>query len=78
MLADVVLVVHFLIVAFIVGGLILTWAGFFLGWQWVRNPAFRYLHVAAIGFVVYLVLRLVSPGTANKVRDMIKGRPAAS
>lgn len=36
------------------------------------------LWLAAIGFVVYLVLRLVSPGTANKVRDMIKGRPAAS
>ena len=36
------------------------------------------LWFAAIGFVVYLVLRVVSPGTANKVRDMIKGRPAAS
>jgi len=36
------------------------------------------LWLAAIGFVVYLVLRVVSPGTANKVRDMIKGRPAAS
>ena len=36
------------------------------------------LWFAAIGFVVYLVLRVVSPGTANKVRDMIKGRHAAS
>jgi len=36
------------------------------------------LWFAAIGFVVYLVLRVVSPGTANRVRDMIKGRPAAS
>ena len=36
------------------------------------------LWFAAIGFVVYLVLRVVSPITANKVRDMIKGRPAAS
>ena len=36
------------------------------------------LWFAAIGFVVYLVLRVVSPNTANKVRDMIKGRPAAS
>lgn len=51
MLADVILVVHFLIVAFIVGGLALTWAGFFLRWQWVRSPVFRYLHVAAIVFV---------------------------
>ncbi|HEX2649652.1 MAG TPA: DUF2784 domain-containing protein [Burkholderiales bacterium] len=51
MLADVILVVHFLIVAFIVGGLALTWAGFFLRWQWVRSPVFRYLHLAAIVFV---------------------------
>lgn len=51
MLADVILVVHFLIVAFIVGGLTLTWAGFFLRWQWVRSPVFRYLHLAAIVFV---------------------------
>lgn len=36
------------------------------------------LWLAAIGFFVYLVLRVVSPGTANKVRDMIKGRPAGS
>jgi len=36
------------------------------------------LWFAAIGFVVYLVLRVLSPNTANKVRDMIKGRPAAS
>jgi hypothetical protein len=36
------------------------------------------LWFAAIGFVVYLVLRVVSPSTANKVRDMIKGRPATS
>jgi len=36
------------------------------------------LWLAAIGFVVYLVLRVLSPSTANKVRDMIKGRPAAS
>ena len=36
------------------------------------------LWLAAIGFVVYLVLRVVSPATANKVRDMIKGPRAAS
>ena len=51
MAADALLAVHFAIVAFIVGGLILTWAGAPLGWNWVRNPWFRYLHVAAIAFV---------------------------
>jgi Protein of Unknown function (DUF2784) len=49
--ADVLLVVHFAIAAFIVGGLILVWIGAPFSWGWVRNPAFRYLHLAAILFV---------------------------
>jgi polyferredoxin len=49
--ADALLVVHFAIVVFIVGGLILTWAGALLGWAWVRNPWFRYAHLGAIAFV---------------------------
>ena len=51
MIADAVLVLHFVIVVFIVGGLLLTWIGFVLRWQWIRNPVFRYAHVAAIAFV---------------------------
>jgi len=38
--------------------------------------AMTVLWLAFIGFVVYLALRLVSPRTADRVRDMIKGRPA--
>jgi hypothetical protein len=34
------------------------------------------LKLAAIGFILYFVLRLVSPSTADKIREMIKGRPA--
>jgi len=49
--ADALLAFHFAIVAFILGGLILTWAGAGLRWNWVRNPWFRYLHLAAIVFV---------------------------
>jgi hypothetical protein len=49
--ADALLVVHFAIVVFIVGGLVLTWAGAWLGWRWVRNPWFRYAHLGAIVFV---------------------------
>lgn len=49
--ADALLVLHFLIVVFVVGGLVLTWIGAALGWGWVRNPWFRYLHLAAIAFV---------------------------
>ena len=51
MIADLVLVVHFAIVLFIVGGLVAVWAGAPLGWGWIRNPWFRYLHLAAIGIV---------------------------
>jgi hypothetical protein len=49
--ADALLVLHFAIVVFIVGGLILTWIGAALGWGWVRNRGFRYTHLAAIAFV---------------------------
>lgn len=49
--ADALLVVHFLIAAFIVAGLPLVWIGAASGWRWVRNPWFRYLHLGAIVFV---------------------------
>ena len=51
MLADLVLVFHFSIAGFIVAGLILVWAGALAGWRWIRNPWFRYMHLAAIVFV---------------------------
>ena len=51
MLADLLLVFHFSIAAFIVLGLILVWIGAVAHWTWIRNPWFRYLHLAAIAFV---------------------------
>jgi polyferredoxin len=51
MIADALLVVHFAIAGFIVAGLPLVWLGAALGWRWVRNPWFRYAHLAAIAFV---------------------------
>jgi hypothetical protein len=33
---------------------------------------------AAVGFVFYLVLRMISPSTADRIRDMIKGRAPES
>ncbi len=38
--------------------------------------AITVLVFAAFGYVFYLVLRLVSPSTAARVREMIRGRPA--
>jgi hypothetical protein len=51
LLADLLLVLHFSLALFIVLGLILVWIGTLARWSWIRNPWFRYLHVAAIAFV---------------------------
>ncbi|HUN68455.1 MAG TPA: DUF2784 domain-containing protein [Burkholderiales bacterium] len=51
MLADLLLAFHFLVAGFIAAGLILIWIGALARWSWVRNPWFRYLHLAAIVFV---------------------------
>ena len=50
-LADLILVVHFAFVLFVVGGLALIWIGAACGWRWVRNFWFRIAHLAAIVFV---------------------------
>lgn len=51
-LADTVLLLHFAVVVFIVGGLVAVLAGNALRWRWVNSMTFRVLHVAAIGVVV--------------------------
>ena len=38
--------------------------------------AITVLVFAAFGYVFYLVLRVVSPATAARVREVIRGRPA--
>jgi hypothetical protein len=55
-LADAVLVLHGLVVIFIVGGLAAIWVGAALGWNWVREPLFRVVHLLAIGVVSTLSL----------------------
>jgi hypothetical protein len=40
--------------------------------------AMTVLTLAVIGFFFYMVLRILSPATADRVRDMIKGRPSES
>ena len=52
LLADVVLVVHFAVVLFVVGGLVVVIVGNLCGWRWVNNLWFRVAHLAAIGIVV--------------------------
>ena len=71
-MADVLLVLHFLVAAFIVGALPLVWVGAGLGWEWVRNSWFRYLHLAAIAFVAAeAALGVACPLTIWE--DMLRG-----
>jgi hypothetical protein len=52
-LADLVVGIHLLYVAFVVlGQLVIIYAGTFQK-EWGRNPWFRWLHLLAIGIVVY-------------------------
>jgi hypothetical protein len=72
MIADLLVVVHFAIVLYIVGGLMAVWAGAALGWRWIRNPWFRYLHLAAIAYVAAeAALGLACPLTVWE--DLLRG-----
>jgi hypothetical protein len=51
-LADALLGIHFLFILFVVGGQACILLGGLLGWGWVRNLAFRVVHLLAITFVV--------------------------
>lgn len=52
LLADAVLVIHFGVVLFVVGGLVVVVAGNWRHWHWVNDWPFRLAHLAAIAFVV--------------------------
>jgi len=51
--ADATLFSHFLVVCFVIFGLILLFPGKILRWHWVRNPWFRLTHLVTIGVVVF-------------------------
>lgn len=51
-LANLVAVIHFAWVAFLVVGLVLILLGIAFRWEWVRNPWFRLVHLAMIAIVV--------------------------
>lgn len=50
--ADLILVVHALIVCFVIGGQLIIMVGWWHGWSWVRNTWFRFAHLATIAVVV--------------------------
>jgi hypothetical protein len=51
-LADIVLMVHVGFVGFVIVGLVAILIGGAWGWNWIRNPWFRALHLGGIGLVV--------------------------
>jgi hypothetical protein len=38
----------------------------------------KILWLAFLGFLIYLVLRVFAPGTADRVKEMIVGRPSSN
>ena len=69
-LADVVLVIHFGIVAFVVLGLPAVWIGFLVRWSWVRNLYFRITHLGVMAIVAtQAVLGVPCPLTSGE-RDL--------
>lgn len=51
-LADGLLILHTLLVAFVILGLLATFVGYFRRWRWVRNLWFRLSHLLVIAVVV--------------------------
>jgi Protein of Unknown function (DUF2784) len=47
-LADLVVAVHVIYVGYVVVGLLVIWLGLVCKWSWIRNPWFRWTHLAAI------------------------------
>jgi len=71
-IADGVVAVHFAIVVFIAASLPLVWIGAAFGWNWIRNPWFRYLHLVAIVLVAAeALLGMACPLTVWE--DLLRG-----
>jgi hypothetical protein len=77
MLADIILIIHFLFVLFVVGGLPLIWIGAWIRARFVRNLPFRLAHIGAILFVVVeSLLGMVCPLTW--MEDALRGTETES
>jgi hypothetical protein len=50
-LADLVVAIHVGFVGFVVLGQLAIWAGLLSGWNWVRNPWFRWVHLVMMTVV---------------------------
>ena len=80
LIADVILIIHFAFIAFVLGGQVCVVVGHFRSWHWVRNFTFRLCHLLAIGIVVGQAwVDQVCPLTLweNALRRTASGQPYA-
>jgi hypothetical protein len=74
LLADLVLVLHFALAAFIVCGIAAISLGWALAWGWVRNRSFRLAHLLAVCVVALeAILGIACPLTV--LEDWLRGGP---
>jgi hypothetical protein len=48
--------------------------GFLLGG--VLGLVFKLIWFAFLGWLIYTIIRIISPSTADRIRDTIKGKPS--
>lgn len=73
-LADIILIIHFVVIVFVLSIFIFVPYGYSEGWEWVRKKKIRYLHLFIISFVsIESVLGLICPLTIleNSLRQKI-------
>lgn len=64
LLADLIVIIHFLYVTFAVGGQVMIMVGWAGKWQFIRQPGFRITHLIAVGFVgLEAVIGMICPLT---------------
>ncbi len=74
LVSDLVVVIHLAYVTFVGVGFVLICSGAWLGWPWIRNPLFRWLHLGCIGLVaVEVVAGVICPLTLLENRLLIGG-----
>lgn len=73
-LADIILIIHFVIVVFVISIFILVPYGYIQRWEWVKKKKIRYLHLCIMSFVsLESVLGVICPLTIleNSLRQKI-------
>lgn len=73
-LADIILIIHFVIITFVVSIFILVPYGYRKRWEWVKKKKIRYIHLFIISFVsLESVLGIICPLTIleNSLRQKV-------